>query len=765
MLKNPASIYDVKENPLTGTDPGEITSDFVNKYLEKLINDFKSKIKATGKSVDEEHKKIQAELDKKRQEDAQAAEKRKQDALAKQQQQQATNNPTSVQTSYKADTPPVNPGEEGKPLASGQNSGPQTTTDNASKPLGGPLVANNKTFDGIKLSSQNVNIQGLNPELKERLGGLAAEYKQLTGESITINSAYRSPEEQKKLYEQNGGNSKLAAPPGSSLHEYGLAVDANSADLNKADKLGLLAKYGFTRPVGGETWHLEPTGVSAYPELAKRDPNKATELIESSAYKGGGGFALVGKKGSGRNTNMQLAIFNKDVDTSQLQKENPLSSPIEKTNQPPVAANQNSSPVDKANQTPVTAAQNKPQDTTAQTQTTKQSSQQTRSVVFKQSPVNVGEEGSKPSSSSTGIPVTQSNINTPPIKVMGNGNYSVQEAIKLAAQLTGMDEGLLNRIVQIESSGRANAKASTSSATGLFQFIDSTWQSMLKKYASVYNIPPDAKPDNPLYSAILGAQYSKDNLAYLKSKVGDFPVPEDTAIYLAHHYGPAGAVNILKFLKQNPSTPMQSAVDGKVYAANRGELGQKTVGEYMDYLNKKLGVGSVTMFSKTTGTGANAPKAAVQNTPSTAAASAPKVTAQATPSSATASAPNSSSASVNSTSQASAQPALRPSISGPAPSPLYKQQNDITPVTPKDAIVKIDTSTMEKLLQNQTTILEKIFTAVDSINQKYTPGGSQPSGSQSQSQGPINNNSNQKPSYGFKDISSVSINLGRMVNV
>jgi hypothetical protein len=181
----------------------------------------------------------------------------------------------------------------------------------------------------------------------------------------------------------------------------------------------------------------------------------------------------------------------------------------------------------------------------------------------------------------------------------------------------------------------------------------------------------------------------------------------------------------------------------------------------MDYLNKKLGVGSVTMFSKTTGTSANAPKAAAQATPGTATASAPKVTAQATPSGATASTPNSSSASVGSTGQASAQPALQPSISGPSPSPLYKQQNDITPATPKDAIVKIDTSTMEKLLQNQTTILEKIFTAVDSINQKYTP-----SNPQTQSQAPANSsNSNQKPSYGFKDVSSTSINLGRMVNV
>jgi hypothetical protein len=189
---------------------------------------------------------------------------------------------------------------------------------------------------------------------------------------------------------------------------------------------------------------------------------------------------------------------------------------------------------------------------------------------------------------------------------------------------------------------------------------------------------------------------------------------------------------------------MQSAVDGKVYAANQAELGQKTIGEYMNYLNKKLGVGSVTMFSKT---------------PNTAVASASKAAVQVTPSAAVTTAPSSNSVSVNTTSQTSVQPAPRPSISGLSPSPLYKQQKDITPATPKDAIVKIDTSTMEKLLQNQTTILEKIFTAVDSINQKYTPGSSQP-----QSQEPINN-SNQKPSYGFKDVSSTSINLGRMVNV
>jgi len=116
----------------------------------------------------------------------------------------------------------------------------------------------------VKLKDSSVDLSGLNPQLKERLAGLAKEYNEKTGQKIQINSGYRSTEEQAALYAKIGPPN--AAPPGRSRHESGLAVDINSADANKATELGLMAKYGFTRPVRGEAWHIEPI------ESAKRGP-------------------------------------------------------------------------------------------------------------------------------------------------------------------------------------------------------------------------------------------------------------------------------------------------------------------------------------------------------------------------------------------------------------------------------------------------------------------------------------------------------------
>jgi len=116
----------------------------------------------------------------------------------------------------------------------------------------------------VRLKDGSVNLNGLNPQMKERLAGLAKEYNEKTGQKIQINSGYRSPEEQAALYAKIGPPN--AAPPGRSRHESGLAIDMNSADANKATELGLMAKYGFTRPVRGETWHVEPI------ESAKRGP-------------------------------------------------------------------------------------------------------------------------------------------------------------------------------------------------------------------------------------------------------------------------------------------------------------------------------------------------------------------------------------------------------------------------------------------------------------------------------------------------------------
>lgn len=108
--------------------------------------------------------------------------------------------------------------------------------------------------------SGNVNVDGLNPEMQKNMIGMAQEYYQLTGKRLNINSAYRSPEHQAHLYRTLPKGQ--AAPPGRSLHEYGFAFDTNSAQGNELARLGLLNKYGFSRPISKEPWHIQPAGMT-----------------------------------------------------------------------------------------------------------------------------------------------------------------------------------------------------------------------------------------------------------------------------------------------------------------------------------------------------------------------------------------------------------------------------------------------------------------------------------------------------------------------
>ena len=120
-----------------------------------------------------------------------------------------------------------------------------------------PLDVDLKKYVNLKDSS--INLDGLDDAVKKRLGAVAYEYFNATGQKIQINSAFRDPKEQEELFKKYG--SPRAAKPGKSKHEVGLAFDMNSGDANKSIAMGLFDKYGFHRPIKEETWHIEPTEI------------------------------------------------------------------------------------------------------------------------------------------------------------------------------------------------------------------------------------------------------------------------------------------------------------------------------------------------------------------------------------------------------------------------------------------------------------------------------------------------------------------------
>ena len=126
--------------------------------------------------------------------------------------------------------------------------------------------------------------------MKSNLAAMDAEYQQRTGRKMLFTSGYRSYAKQKELWDRYGHNRNRAAPPGNSMHNWGLAVDVNPPDANKLAQMGLLSKYGFHRNLmnHGEPWHIEPSSMTESKRAAIRkaaDINKAQDpsLLDSYA--------------------------------------------------------------------------------------------------------------------------------------------------------------------------------------------------------------------------------------------------------------------------------------------------------------------------------------------------------------------------------------------------------------------------------------------------------------------------------------------------
>lgn len=429
---------------------------------------------------------------------------------------------TPKPTTYKTVAPPVSLGEEGKQAP--------VTTEDSGKISGGkvPLAAGSLK-DGqagmqyLKLQ-KGVSLDGLNPELMKNLLGMAQEYGEMTGKSITMTSGVRSTAQQEALYRKDPTK---AARPGTSLHEFGLALDADSKALDELDKLGLMRKYGFTRPVGGETWHFEPAGIQANIAQAKNNPGLATEQVAASVFKGGGGVgANPGSPLGKRNTQYALSLLDQSAsqNTNSIAKAQDATTQVEK---PTTLASTGTSQVGDTNQK---AANDTNKDTRI---ASAQSSVQQKAVPI---PNTEGEKKPSPGYGSSDQAV-----------VATGGNQDVKSVIQQTAQKTGVDPNLLMMFAATESSMNPNAKASGSSATGLYGFMPGTWKEKVSQYGSKYGIGTGASPNDPQASSFMAAEYIKENQKALQSVK---PNPSPTDIYLAHFLGTSGSK---KFLSTDPN--------------------------------------------------------------------------------------------------------------------------------------------------------------------------------------------------------------------
>ncbi len=172
----------------------------------------------------------------------------------------------------------------------------------------------------------------------------------------------------------------------------------------------------------------------------------------------------------------------------------------------------------------------------------------------------------------------------------------VLSAIKNASARTGVNFAYLMEQAAAESSFDPRARARTSSATGLYQFIESTWLNMVKKHGEKHGMGHlAAKIDengrvadqqvrrhildlrkDPEKAAVLAAEFAADNKRHLERHVGG--EIGATELYFAHFMGASGATGFLNALKDNP---LQTAADlfPKAARANRNVFYDRETGE------------------------------------------------------------------------------------------------------------------------------------------------------------------------------------------
>jgi hypothetical protein len=144
--------------------------------------------------------------------------------------------------------------------------------------------------------------------------------------------------------------------------------------------------------------------------------------------------------------------------------------------------------------------------------------------------------------------------------------------VAAAATRHGVPPGIALGIAQIESGMNPNAQSGTSSAGGLFQFVDGT----ANQYHLRNKFDAEANAD-------AGARLTADNITGLRRDLGRDPSPGE--VYLAHFSGYGVAE---KLAKAPADTPVSAIFSPQAIAANRSILAGKTAGEVKDWADAKM---------------------------------------------------------------------------------------------------------------------------------------------------------------------------------
>ena len=186
-------------------------------------------------------------------------------------------------------------------------------------------------------------------------------------------------------------------------------------------------------------------------------------------------------------------------------------------------------------------------------------------------------------------------------------------SIRQAASTTGASFEYLLATAKMESNFNPKAAATTSSARGLFQFIDQTWLGTVKeagahlgygKYADAITRDPSGSysvsdpaaraaimrlRDDPDAASSMAAVLTQSNSFKLTGKIGRRPT--DAELYMAHFMGVGGAGKLIQNAEDNPNAsavrmfPNAAAANQSIFYDRSGQA--RSVSQVYSVLNTR----------------------------------------------------------------------------------------------------------------------------------------------------------------------------------
>ncbi len=198
------------------------------------------------------------------------------------------------------------------------------------------------------------------------------------------------------------------------------------------------------------------------------------------------------------------------------------------------------------------------------------------------------------------------------------GGYEIRadvlNGIQQASANTGVDFAYLMAQAAKESGFNPDAKSKASSAAGLYQFVEQTWLSVVRKHGAEHGLgemadkiklgedgklrvaDPALRKEildlrrDPAIAAAMAAEHAADNQERLEAKLDRAVDPTD--LYLAHFLGLKGATNFLGAMEKDANQraanlfPKAAAANRSIFYSADGS--QRTLKEIYDRFESRM---------------------------------------------------------------------------------------------------------------------------------------------------------------------------------